>query len=304
MSARRSLRCVTGLLALIVAACAPQSVPTQRPQPATTQARVIEVEVRDLAALPEHPAEIAVTVNADGALVVARPTGPRALGAQGATRLAASATHVVWSDPCAACDTTSAAERRGLHVYAVAVDNDTRVLADRLPRFNEVLLGDGWLAVLLPSAEHANAAELRVFDLEAERWRSVSERALAIGGGIHPLLAVHDGQLAWVDALGTTRDLALRVLDLGSGLEPQAPLALSGLPDALAVSRSLVAWRSGLVWSGRDLASGAAWEAPVVPDDLAPGDVLAISEPQLVDRRLLWSLETSTGTRALGADVP
>lgn len=303
MNARRSLRCVAGVLALIIAACVPQSVPTQ-PQPAATPSRVTAVEVLDLAALPERPAVTAVTVSADGALVVTRPDGQRELGADGAALLAASATHVVWSDPCAACDTTSAAERRGLHVYAVTADRDTRVLADRLPRFNEVQLGDGWLAVLLQSAEHANAAELRVLDLETERWRSVSDRALAIGGAIHPLLAVQDEQLAWVDALGTTRDLALRVLDLESGLEPQAPQALTALPEALAVSRSLVAWRAGLVWSGRDLASGTAWEAAVVPADLGPGEVLAISEPQLVDRRLFWSLETSTGTRALGADVP
>ena len=302
MNATRSLTRAGALLLGVLAACAPQ--PLLR-QPAATEQPVIEVAIHPLDAVPDRPTTAVVGAASGGGLQVTRPTGAvKRLGDADAVWLASDAVHVVWVDPCAACDAASAAARRGLHVYDLVADSDTRLLADRLPRFNEVKLGSDQLAVLLPSAARANAAVLRVFDLDTGGTHDLSTRALAIGGGMHPLLALQDDQVAWVDVLGTTRDLTLRVWDLAAEGDRQPALALVEVPEALVVSRALVAWRAGWVWRGVDLASGEAWQAPVVPDDVGPGDVLAVSAPQLVDRRLVWSLETSAGTRALSANVP
>ncbi len=286
----------------VLAACAPQPLP---PQPAATEPPVIKVAIQSLAALPDRPAAAVVGAASGGGLQVTRTIGEvKRLGGADAVWLSSDSTHVVWVDPCAACDAPTAVLRRGLHVYDLVTDRDVRLLADRLPRFNEVRLGGGRLAVLLPSADHTNAAVLRVFDLDTGAAHDLSTRTLAIGGAIQPLLALQDDQVAWVDVLGTTRDLALRVWDMAAERERQPALALAEAPEALVVSRALVAWRAGWVWRGVDLASGAAWEAPIRPDDLGPGDVIAVSDPALADRRLSWALETATGTRAFGADVP
>lgn len=302
MTSTRWLTRAAALVLGVLTACAPQPLPRQ---PAATEPPVLEVAIHRVDAVPDRPAAAVVDAASDGGLQVTRTTGPvKRLGDAGAVWLSSDSTHVVWVDPCTACDATAAAVRRGLHVYDLVTDRDVRLLADRLPRFNEVQLGSGRLAVLLPSVDHANAAVLRVFDLDTGVAHDLSTRTLAVGGAMQPLLALQDGQVAWVDVLGTTRDLALRVWDLAAGRERQPALSLAEVPEALVVSRALVAWRAGWVWRGVDLASGAAWEAPVGPDDLGPGDVLAVSDPHLVERRLFWSLATAAGASAWSADVP
>lgn len=295
---------LVALAAVLATACVPQTVPTP-PQPAATTAPIErELAVHALPDLPEEPAAVSVTVDSSGVLAITRPDGgTRALGQGGATLLTADSAHVVWAEACSACEPSVAAEQRGLHVYAVGADNDQRLLADRLPRFNEVLLGDGWLAVLLPSAGHANAAELRVFDLATGESRSLSDRALAISGAMRPLLAVQDERVAWVDALNTTSDLALRVAALDTGEDVSGPTPVAE-PQALVVSRGLVAWRDAEAWRGLDLSTGAAWTAPLAPADVSLDSIRAIGAPRLIDRQLVWTLDTVDGTSAVAVDVP
>lgn len=291
-------------LLTVVVACAPQSFPTQQQPAATPIAVPREVAVQALADLPEPPAAVAASVNATGMLEVSLPNGSaRTLGQGGATLLTRDADHVVWAEPCAACAPAVAAQQRGLHVYTVSADRDVLLLAERLPRFNEVLLGGGWLAVLLPSTEHANAAALQVFDLRTGESRTLSDRALAIGGAMQPSLALQDERVAWVDAPGTTGDLALRVVTLDTGMDIVAPTPLDQ-PRALVVSRDLVAWRDDSTWRGLDLADGSAWAAPLAPADVPATSIRAVGVPQLLDRRLIWTLDTSAGTQAFAADVP
>ncbi len=291
-------------LLIAVVACSPQALPTQQQPAATTVPLPQQVLVQALADLPEPPAAVAASVSATGTIEVLLPSGgTRILGAGGATLLTRDADHVVWVEPCSSCSSTVAAEQRGLHVYAVSADRDVLLLADRLPRFNEVLLGDGWLAVLLPSTEHANAAELRVLDLRSGESRTLSDRALAIAGAMQPMLALQDDRAAWVDALNTTGDLTLRVVALDTGVEVVASTPLD-LPQALAVSRELVAWRDASAWRGLDLANGATWTAPFAPADISAESIRAIGAPQLTDRQLVWTLDTAAGTRAFVADVP
>ncbi len=294
----------TLLLLVAVVACSPQALPTQQQPAATTVPLPQQVLVQALADLPEPPAVVAASVSATGTLEVSLPDGgTRALGEGSATLLTRDADHVVWAEPCSSCSPTVAAEQRGLHVYTVSTDRDVLLLADRLPRFNEVLLGDSWLAVLLPSTEHASAAELRAFDLRTGQSRALSERALAIAGAMQPTLALQDERAAWVDALNTTQDLALRVVALDTGAEVVAPTPLDQ-PQALAVSRELVAWRDALTWHGLDLADGSVWVAPLSPADVPAESIRAISAPQLIDRQLVWTLDTAAGTQAFGARVP
>ncbi len=291
-------------LLIVAAACAPQSLPNP-PQPAATAIPAPQqVVVHALADLPEPPATVTVSVDPTGAIAMSLPSGgTRTLSAGGATLLTSDADHVVWAEPCSACTPAVAAEQRGLHAYTVSTDREVLLLADRLPRFNEVLLGDGWLAVLLPSAEHANAAELRVFDLRTGDSLTLSDRALAIAGAMQPTLALQDARAAWVDAENTTGDLVLRVVDLDTGVEVVAPTPLDQ-PQALAVSRDLVAWRDASSWRGLELADGTAWVAPFAPADVPATSIRAIGAPRLSDRQLVWTLDTVLGTQAFAADVP
>lgn len=301
---KRTRRLATLALSMYIVACAPQTLPTQQ-QPAATAIPVAEqIAVRALADLPEPPAVVAASVSAEGRIEVTLPSGGmRVLGGGDATLLARDAGHVVWTEPCSTCEPSVATQQRGLHVYTVSADRDVLVLADRLPRFNEVVLGAGWLGVLLPSVEHANAAELRAFDLQTGESRTLSNRALAIAGAMQPSLALQDERAAWVDAPGTTGDLALRVIALDTGIDVVAPTPLEQ-PQALAVSRDLVAWRDSAAWHGLDLADGTAWVAPLAPADVPVASIRVIGAPRLNARQLVWTLDTAAGTRAVAADVP
>ena len=278
---------------LALAACAPQ------PEP------VAPLAPRLVSATQLGPAVLEAGIDETGAVSVARADGStRRLSKPGGVLLAVDAEHVVWADPCSACSEAEAAERRGLFVYAATSDRSLQLIADALPRFNEVRLGAAGLAVLRPISGQRNSGALWFFDLDTGESQRLSEQALLISGALQAPLAVAAGRVAWIDMPGTTRDLTLRVFDLAQGELLDLPTVALRDPRDLLVSSAAVAWREEFTWRGVSFDDGALWSAPAVPPTLSVDAVTAIITPALDGADLRWTLETESGPQRIGVTVP
>lgn len=278
---------------LALTACATQNVPAASLAP------------RLVSATQRTPEALAAVIDEAGAVAVTRADGStRRLSKPGGVLLAVDAERVVWANACSGCTEAEAADQRGLFVYTAATDRSLRLLADALPRFNEVRLGAAGLAVLRPVAGQSNSGALWLFDLETGESRLLSEQALLVSGAMQAPLAIDSGRVAWIDSPGTTHDLTLRVFELAQGDLLELPATTLRDPQDLLVSATAVAWREELTWRGVSFDDGALWSAPAVPSTLSAKAVTAIVAPTLEGDALYWTLDTTEGPQAIVLTTP